>query len=130
MSMITPCGLDCSQCAIRQIPIDAKQAKEVIVWFKDMGWLKQEEGIKEAIEKKMYCKGCRSDRTDVHWTPDCFILECCIDKKGLEFCYECNEFPCKRLLEWSEQGSRYKNALKNLTNIKEKRVRRINRNSP
>ena len=35
----------------------------------------------------------------MHWSPDCWILECCVDKKKLEFCYECEDFPCDKLTE-------------------------------
>ncbi|MHA1168905.1 MAG: DUF3795 domain-containing protein [Candidatus Hodarchaeales archaeon] len=38
------------------------------------------------------CKGCGSeDRAD------CTLLKCCRIDKGLVFCSECDEFPCKSL---------------------------------
>jgi len=118
--MPTPCGLDCDPCSIRKVPIDSEAAKEAIDWYKEMGWLKKEEGIKEAIKRKMYCKGCRSDRKDVHWSPDCSILQCCVYEKNFEFCYECDDFPCNRLEEWAKESGFHQKALEKLKHLKEK----------
>ncbi|NIQ04453.1 MAG: DUF3795 domain-containing protein [Candidatus Korarchaeota archaeon] len=122
--MISPCGLDCEPCPIRRLSFDETASKEVIDWYKRQGWLKKEEGREEAIKQGMYCKGCRSDRNDVHWSPDCFILECCVDKKNLDFCYECEEFPCDRLIKWSEETEQYQEALENLKRIQKERTQK------
>lgn len=119
--MIAPCGLDCGPCPIRLIPIDSEAAEKAIDWFKQMGWLQEEEGAEEAIERKMYCKGCRSDRKDVHWSSDCFILQCCVYEKNLEFCYECDDFPCNRLLERAKENDQYQKALEKLKRMKEEK---------
>ncbi|HQJ57363.1 MAG TPA: DUF3795 domain-containing protein [Caldisericia bacterium] len=66
-------------------------AKKIADWFKE----KRNEKVK--IED-IHCLGCRGDRK-MHWSPDCWILECCVDKKKLEFCYECEDFPCDKLTE-------------------------------
>ena len=40
------------------------------------------------------CPGCAGDGfSDVH--PACGILSCC-QRKGLEYCFLCDEFPCKK----------------------------------
>ncbi len=118
-SMIAPCGLDCEPCSIRMIPLDAETAEEAIEWFKQMGWLKEDEGVKEAIERNLYCKGCHSDRDDVHWSPDCGILKCCLDEKNLEFCYECEDFICEQLKKWGEEGEHHQKAIENLMLMKQ-----------
>lgn len=117
--MIAPCGLDCEPCSIRMIPLDAETAEEAIKWFKQMGWLKEDEGVKEAIERNLYCKGCHSDRDDVHWSPDCGILKCCLDEKNLEFCYECEDFICEQLKKWGEEGEHHQKAIENLMLMKQ-----------
>ena len=116
--MLAPCGLDCSSCSIRLIPIDPDVGQEAIDWFIEKGWLKETEGIKEAIEKKMYCNGCRGDRSDAHWSPNCVILKCCIDEKKHVFCNECGEFPCKKLLEWGEMSPHHEKAIMKLKNMR------------
>jgi hypothetical protein len=118
--MIAVCGLDCSQCDIRKAPSDPDAANRIVAWFKKEGWLKENEGIKEVIKRGMYCKGCRGDRS-VHWSPDCWILKCCVDEKGNRFCYECDGFPCERLSERAKQDDHYGKALDRLKEIKEKK---------
>ena len=40
------------------------------------------------------CPGCAGEGfSEVH--PACGILSCC-QRKGLEYCFECDEFPCKK----------------------------------
>lgn len=111
--MIAVCGLDCGPCDIRKAPNDPEAAKRIVAWFKKEGWLKKNEGITEVIKRDMYCKGCKGDRS-VHWSPDCWILKCCVDDKGQEFCYQCSVFPCDRLVERAEKDDHYGQALDRL----------------
>ena len=120
VSLLAPCGLDCQTCAIRLIPINPNEGQKAIDWFKSMGWLKENEGIEEAIKKNMYCKGCRGERDETHWSPDCVILKCCVDKKKLTFCYECNDLPCKDLIEWGEMAPSHNDAIEKLKELREK----------
>ena len=49
------------------------------------------------------CPGCAGEGfSDVH--PPCGILSCC-QRKGLEYCYECEEFPCKKYDSWGDSDS-------------------------
>jgi hypothetical protein len=88
-----------------------------------MGWLKADEGKAEILERRMYCNGCKGDRS-VHWsvnddgTVSCWILECCVDRKGLEFCSQCGEFPCDRLTEWSKENDGYGAAFARLQSMR------------
>ena len=116
--MIAVCGLDCTNCDIRRVPTDAQAAQRIVGWFRSMGWLKENEGVPEIIERSMYCTGCRGDRA-LHWSADCWILQCCVDDKGLAFCHECHDFPCERLSEWASQNDRYAEALSQLQCMKE-----------
>ncbi|MGC9347393.1 MAG: DUF3795 domain-containing protein [Anaerolineae bacterium] len=104
VEMLAACGLDCGPCPIRLIPSDAEAAETAISWFKEMGWLKESEGVPEAVERGMYCKGCRGDRS-VHWSPDCEIMLCCVDKKHLEHCGQCAELmSCEKLGTFANDG--------------------------
>jgi len=110
--MIAVCGLDCSGCDILQATNDPKIAQGIVDWFK-------RERNEEVKVKDVHCLGCRGDRTK-HWSPDCWILQCCVDKKGLEFCYECEDFPCEKLVEWSKTNKGYGQALNRLKEMKKK----------
>ncbi|MDH5684386.1 MAG: DUF3795 domain-containing protein [bacterium] len=104
--MIAVCGLDCKDCDIREATNNPKIAQEIADWFK-------KERNTELKIADIHCLGCRGDRAR-HWSADCWILQCCVDKKGLEFCYQCNDFPCDKLNEWSKQNQRYGKALERL----------------
>ena len=113
--MLAACGLDCGPCPIRLIPIDAEAAKGVIDWFKQMGWLKESEGIAEAIERKMYCNGCQGDRS-AHWSGDCEIMLCCVDEKHKQHCGQCSEvMSCDKLNAFaSDENAQHKEAVMRL----------------
>ncbi len=120
---IAACGLDCQACSIRRYPFDKEAAVEVIGWFKEQGWLKEKEGVADAVKKKMVCNGCHGDRK-AHWSADCWILQCCVDAKGLKHCSECDTFPCTRLVEWSKTDPSYKEAFERLRGMHVGQIRR------
>lgn len=117
--MIAPCGLNCAECDIYQIRHDAESAERVAKWFRGEGWIKPDEGPTEMIASGMYCDGCRGDRA-FHWSVDddgivnCGLLKCCVDEKGLEYCSNCSDFPCKQLTDWGNANERYGAALARL----------------
>jgi hypothetical protein len=52
------------------------------------------------------CKGCFSERGRVFWTKldetysnACPIWECCVERKELEHCGLCSDFPCDTYLD-------------------------------
>jgi len=111
--MMGACGIDCEPCEIRRAPFDEAAALTVVSWYRKNGWLKPDEGLQEAMQKKMFCCGCHGSRA-THWSPDCWILSCCVDVHGFNNCSECPEFPCGRLVEWSMQDESYSVALSRL----------------
>ena len=114
--MIAVCGIDCTWCLLRLS--DRERAAQFLVdWFRDMGWLKEAEGVHEIMERGPECRGCRGDR-ETHWSPDCVMLKCCFDDKGLDFCYRCDTFPCQALSEWAKKEIRYTEALERLHSMK------------
>ena len=49
------------------------------------------------------CPGCAGDGfLNVH--PTCGILSCC-QRKGLEYCFECEELPCRKYKSWGDSDS-------------------------
>jgi len=118
IEMMAVCGLDCGGCGIRKLPFDAGAAEGVVQWYRSMGWLEEHEGVAEALERKMYCHGFHGNRV-IHWSANCWILQCCVDDKGLTFCYECANFPCEKLVDWAAQNESYTQALQRLQQLKE-----------
>ena len=108
--MIAACGLDCTRCDVFQAGDNPRIAQRIIDWFSS------ERGIQLKPED-VHCEGCRGDRAN-HWSADCWILECCVDDKGLESCYECEDFPCQRLKDWAKGSERYGDALERLKGMR------------
>lgn len=116
--LISACGLTCYTCPILRAPFDKAAGEQILKWYKSEGWYEDDQAIEDIINKGDYCKGCRSNREDVHWSPDCSILKCCIDQKNLNYCFECEDFPCEELEKWSEQGEHHQKAIENLKLMK------------
>ena len=109
--MIAVCGLDCGGCDIRMAATDKEMAQKIADWFKK----KLNEEVKlEDIQ----CSWCRGDR-EKHWSPDCWILQCCVDEKGLSYCHECDDFACEKLEEWGRSSEKYQEGLDRLKRMKE-----------
>ncbi len=52
------------------------------------------------------CPGCCGpDFFNKH--PFCSYITCCVKKKGLEVCAQCDEFPCIKFESWLENGGEY-----------------------
>ncbi|MHC2993895.1 MAG: DUF3795 domain-containing protein [Candidatus Atribacteria bacterium] len=99
---LSPCGIDCSKCSIH-----LRTDEELNYWRE-----------KNVDLKKIRCDGCRSNRNQNHWSPDCNILECSVYTKGVEFCSECNEFPCKKLEERIAGLEHHEKAVEKLEDMK------------
>ena len=54
-------------------------------------------GLKWLASQDKPCKGCRFGG-GWSWDPDCLVRNCCT-QKGIDFCYQCEDFPCKKLKE-------------------------------
>ncbi|MBD3285548.1 DUF3795 domain-containing protein [candidate division WOR-3 bacterium] len=109
--MIAACGLQCHNCDIYQAPDNPEIAQRIVAW------LKRERNIEIGTEA-IRCFGCKQDRSEC-WSEECWIRECCVDKKKLEFCSECEDFPCNRLVEWSQQNNGYAKGLARLRRMKQ-----------
>lgn len=103
---VAACGLTCESCDMLLATEDNALAQKIVDWFK-------EELGEDVDPGDIHCGGCLGDRK-IHWSPDCWIMLCCVDAKGLEHCYECGDFPCEKLEEWAAQNDRYGEALQRL----------------
>jgi hypothetical protein len=64
---------------------------------------------------KFKCPGC-GGKNFLKKHPSCAIITCSKKHKNIEFCFNCDEYPCKRYLEPNEKDSfiTYKNREKNI----------------
>ena len=106
---IAACGLICDNCDIYRAHSEPEIARKLVKWFSE----------KRSIvltAESLKCGKCHGPR-DTHWSPDCWILKCCVDDRGLDNCSQCDEFPCDRLEQWSTGGKEYGEALERLKNL-------------
>jgi len=115
---VAACGLLCHECSINLAHSDEEHAKKLMDWFLERGYLKEAKPLKQFMEDGPYCDGCHGKK-ETHWSPTCWILRCCVDKKSLQNCTECSDFPCTDLKKWSEQNGDYSEAFERLTTMSE-----------
>jgi Protein of unknown function (DUF3795) len=100
VALTAPCGLDCFNCEL----LEANLTEELVEMFH------AKMGVpKEAIA----CKGCRQqDGKHFHLPPDgCATLNC-VKAKGVEFCCDCDDFPCVFLAPTADQAARFPHNMK------------------
>ncbi|MEN6349514.1 MAG: DUF3795 domain-containing protein [Syntrophomonas sp.] len=111
---IAPCGLDCSRCAdyaggeIRKL---SARLSELINGYSRVAKVK--EGIKPVFAgypqfeevlnsfTQAACSGCRGN--NVLCPVECAAGKCS-KEKGLDFCFQCEEFPCTKKIDVQVQG--------------------------
>lgn len=92
-SLTAPCGLDCFNCEIYEENITEEMKKQFALKIKK-------------DPEEVACKGCRLQNGCRHLGQPCETLNC-VKEKGLEFCFECEEFPCLKLQPAKEGADRY-----------------------
>lgn len=101
--LVTACGLYCGNCAIftRGIKDTAKKlvelmrshglTRETMAMVPGADWYDGFEKGLSWCQDSVNCGGCRSE---MRFNPVCELNKCCIQEKGLDFCFECDLFPC------------------------------------
>lgn len=95
--LTAPCGLDCFNCHLHEANIT--------------------EEVKETYSQRLNvsldvvaCKGCKPEQGRCRFTQNCATW-ICTQEKGVDFCYECNDFPCGLLLP-SAKGAQFQHNFK------------------
>ncbi|RLE62592.1 MAG: DUF3795 domain-containing protein [Thermoprotei archaeon] len=96
------CGLYCGCCPIYRAYKDGY--KEFLMF------MAKATGVEEVA-----CEGCRSEKC---WGGDCYFKKCA-SKKGVDFCFECPEYPCQLLLDFSETAAHRQVIFENSERIRE-----------
>jgi hypothetical protein len=110
-TMRAPCGIDCAACAIHiaaQDPVAAEKLAEE--WCAG--------GMEKAEAGWFVCRGCRGDRS-LCWCDDCGIYACAVEQRGLDFCSQCGEFPCRTYLDWIGPAPHHQAAFEWLKTMRE-----------
>ena len=110
--VISVCGLNCAKCDIYEAGRGNEKVREAILdWFKrERNQILKPEDVR--------CDGCRGS-LETHWSSDCKMMQCA-KKRGIQYCFQCRDFPCTPLEEFSSDGiSHHKRTVENLKRMKE-----------
>jgi hypothetical protein len=109
---ISVCGLNCARCDIRQAGLgDERLRDEILEWFRT-------EHSEAVAPEQIRCGGCRGPTTS-HWSPDCKMMNCA-KERGHSYCFECGDFPCNKLEEFSLDGvPHHERTVENLRRMQE-----------
>ncbi len=110
--VIAVCGLNCARCDMYLASHgDDNSRDEIVEWFKK----ERDETVKP---EQVRCEGCRGP-LDVHWSSDCKMM-LCAGRRGLQYCFQCEDFPCTSVDEFSSDGiSHHKKTIENSKRMKE-----------
>lgn len=91
--LTSPCGIDCFNCHVFEDNITDETREQL------------SNALKKPVEE-LGCKGCRQQNgCRLQWD-ECQTLHC-IKEKKVEFCFECPEYPCNKLIPCSDQAEIY-----------------------
>jgi len=112
LDAVAACGLDCMDCPIHERNITDELA----------GRLSSAYGC---VPEKTACGGCRSDARSVLCPAECATLDCSRER-GVDFCFECDGFPCDKLHPAADMADKLPHNLKvyNSCRMREKGVER------
>jgi len=105
-TLTAPCGIDCFNCELLEGNITAEMQQFLAQHLK-----KDPSTIR--------CQGCRVSGCLLN-SGECATRKCAA-AKGVEFCHQCNEFPCRKLQPCLDGADRYPHNLKmfNLCRIRQ-----------
>jgi len=94
--MTAPCGLDCFNCPM-YLANENEKLRNIIA-----------ERLNIPIEKAV-CGGCRNENGTIaflNMTEPCSVYKCS-ENRGINFCYNCSEFPCDYLHPYADKASQF-----------------------
>lgn len=96
--LTAPCGLDCFNCIVYEKNITGSIRIRVSRSL-------------NIPESRVDCKGCREQNGRVLKNDSCATLEC-VKEKGVDYCFECGDFPCPKLASVADMADSYPHNLK------------------
>jgi len=104
--LTAPCGLDCFNCELYRNNLTDE--------IRNMFSVKL--GVPPA---EVECKGCREQKGERSGFPRCKTYDCA-NKMEVDFCFECEDFPCSKLQPALDGADRFPHNIKlfNLCRIK------------
>jgi len=111
--LVGACGLYCGECEIylAHINRDGEMKRSLAERIsRSFG--------KNVSPESVVCQGCKSE---LCWDEDCEIRMCAV-AKGVDFCFECPDYPCDKLKNFYDNG--YQKARVNMEGMRKIGVER------
>jgi hypothetical protein len=89
LQLVTPCGYCCLSCP----SYEKSTCTDEAAFQKEAA--RADMTVEELLNYK--CGGCRPMQGRPHGDALCQTYDCCVNVKGLDFCYQCPDFPCLKL---------------------------------
>ncbi len=107
LNILGPCGSNCRKCVFNkngEIKKHSIKLKELLGSFDSYAErfselihpvFKHYSNLKKLLEFfiQVNCEGCRNQTCDIY--PNCGVVKC-YKEKGVDFCFECDDFPCEK----------------------------------
>mgnify|MGYP003806128979 FL=1 len=91
-NLVAPCGNFCGACDMYRCAAHGNRAGQEKLAER----FRKHLGMPDAQTEWMVCVPCRQN-LEKCWSADCKVFHCCVKEKGLDFCFECDDFPCDLL---------------------------------
>ncbi len=104
------CGLFCGDCEI-YIAYSTEDTNKQQKIAKATGKVKGRDILPDQVK----CLGCKGSMASV-WRTSCAI-RACAEERGLEFCYQCQNFACDKLQKFFERHSEARDNLRKISKI-------------
>ena len=101
---LAACGVDCNDCAQYKVTMekDLSSVELLVEWFRNQGWIGENEGTEAVIKKAPLCYGCWDITEECFWQCGCGSIDfrLCCKEKQIDHCGECDIFPCEPYKNW------------------------------
>ena len=106
LRLVAPCGIDCGLCELHMCKDNPRLLDHLL-----------SRGI---ANERLPCAGCRSIEGACPVIGSTCETYVCVRGKGVEFCYQCGDFPCSKLAPSSDRANVLPHNMKtfNLCSIK------------
>lgn len=95
--LVAPCGTNCGACGAYLVKDDSSLGERI---KNSVGW----NGVP--------CPGCRPSGGQCQWVDGKCELYACVERQGVEYCFECDEFPCAKMNPTADRANIYPHNLK------------------
>ena len=96
--LIAPCGLDCFNCELHEENL-TEEYKTKVADYRNIS------------PDDVACKGCKAEQGKCRYAQFNCATWACTQEKGVDYCFECDGFPCNLLMP-TAQGAAYPHNMK------------------